>query len=464
MLSPLLINLERCLVGMLAVVALLLAIVSFRGLVPVPDPLTPVTYVDRLSLLFGLHEQSHIAVVSALPWTTELHLFTFQKRLKDGAFYLTTEAKSSLGWGLLEHSPSPSMQLPPQEKCSSLLSALRSLLPFPASPRQVPLLLGIPGTEKRLEVPGARNILQSLHSCLTDSDFDYRAEGSLGLVPPSLESSMQWFALALLQGRLPYLKPWETPVVAETTEEDLHLTFATQDLSRLGNLSSALHMHQQVEVFGETWDLVTLTLPGLGVMRARQAVLTLSNNSNKGVLTSPCVNPVVDRWWEWKGQTYHVKGLPRSVEEVKERNGPFAGKKVSRPVANYEVCHGVVAEHVKGVLEQQDSFQSLVKEVSKRKVYIGGKLFIKCAERGLTDPFKGGNVKLKTFMDSLKHACKVPNTDQPYACVDMMVVGVVLDKVLGLHQGSALHTPHSVNGMTGGWPVTAAIHTYQQGV
>ena len=36
-----------------------------------------------------------------------------------------------------------------------------------------------------------------------------------------------------------------------------------------------------------------------------------------------------------------------------------------------------------------------------------GKLFIKCAERGLTDPFKGGNVKLKAFMDSLKHACKV---------------------------------------------------------
>ena len=65
-----------------------------------------------------------------------------------------------------------------------------------------------------------------------------------------------------------------------------------------------------------------------------------------------------------------------------------------------------------------------------------GKLFIKCAERGLTDPFKGGNVKLKSFMDSLKHACKVPNTDQPYACVDMMVAGVILDKVLGLQPKS----------------------------
>ena len=53
-------------------------------------------------------------------------------------------------------------------------------------------------------------------------------------------------------------------------------------------------------------------------------------------------------------------------------------------------------------------------------------------------------MKLKAFMDSLKHACKVPNTDQPYACVDMMVVGVVLDKVLGLHQSSLLLTPHQV--------------------
>ena len=37
--------------------------------------------------------------------------------------------------------------------------------------------------------------------------------------------------------------------------------------------------------------------------------------------------------------------------------------------------------------------------------------------------------RLKAFMDSLKHACKVPNTDQPFACVDMMVAGVILDKV-----------------------------------
>ena len=44
-----------------------------------------------------------------------------------------------------------------------------------------------------------------------------------------------------------------------------------------------------------------------------------------------------------------------------------------------------------------------------------------------------------------------------------------LDKVLGLHQSSVLLTPHQVGvaggvTMTGDWPVTAALHTYQAGL
>ena len=67
-------------------------------------------------------------------------------------------------------------------------------------------------------------------------------------------------------------------------------------------------------------------IPDLGVLRARQLVLT-KNSTVKEVAASPCVNPVVDRWWDFRGHNYHVKGLHKSVEEVKERNGPFAGKR-----------------------------------------------------------------------------------------------------------------------------------------
>ena len=52
------------------------------GLVPVSDPLTPLGYVDQLSLLLGLHEQSHVVIVNVHQWAAEVHVFTFQKRLK----------------------------------------------------------------------------------------------------------------------------------------------------------------------------------------------------------------------------------------------------------------------------------------------------------------------------------------------------------------------------------------------
>ena len=86
--------------------------------------------------------------------------------------------------------------------------------------------------------------------------------------------------------------------------------------------------------------------------RARQLVLT-KNSTGKEVAASPCVNPVVDRWWDFRGHTYHVKGLHKSVEEVKERNGPFAGKRVSRPVADYEACHSVVLTNTLNIINNK---------------------------------------------------------------------------------------------------------------
>ena len=44
-----------------------------------------------------------------------------------------------------------------------------------------------------------------------------------------------------------------------------------------------------------------------------------------------------------------------------------------------------------------------------RPVFIKGFLREKCIERGLTLPDSGGDIKMRTFLDSLKHACKVPN-------------------------------------------------------
>ena len=89
------------------------------GLVPVSDPLTPVGYIDQLSLMFGLHEQSHVVVVAARHWATDIHVFTFQRRLKDGAFHLTEEKKESLAFGLAEQISEANVR----DKCREILKS-----------------------------------------------------------------------------------------------------------------------------------------------------------------------------------------------------------------------------------------------------------------------------------------------------------------------------------------------------
>jgi len=445
---------ERGLVIILAVVALLLAVVSFRGLVPLEDPVTPLGHIDRLSLFFGLHEQSHVIIINTNEWTTDVHFYTFQKRLKDGAFFLSKETTVSTNFGLLKDINQEGID----KKCEELLALCNSVTPFGAHRNSIPILLGLPELTE-LSKDEQKTVVSGLDTCLSNSDYEYSRDGSIGIISSTRQAVMQWFALSLLNGRLPFLKPAETPVIAETNEDDLYLTFATSSVERVKN--STITLYQKVEVFGESWNLITVKLADLGLYRARQLVLTGSDVA-KEFTASPCINPVVDRWWEFKHHKYHVKGLKRSVEEIKERNGPFAGKRVSRPVANFDDCHANVVDFVNRMLNHD--YDYIIKDLKKRRVYMRGNLFVKCSERGLTDPFKGGDVKMKSFMDSLKHACKVPNTEQPFACVDMMVSGVLLDKVLGLHKSSTLFTTHKVSGMSGDWPVTAALQVYQNGL
>ena len=46
----------------------------------------------------------------------------------------------------------------------------------------------------------------------------------------------------------------------------------------------------------------------MGVLRARQIVLT-NNITTKEMAASPCVNPVVDRWWDFRGHRWVVVTL-----------------------------------------------------------------------------------------------------------------------------------------------------------
>ncbi len=72
---------------------------------------------------------------------------------------------------------------------------------------------------------------------------------------------------------------------------------------------------------------------------------------------------------------------------MRERNGPFAGKKTNRPVASYEGCHTRAVTFLSSGIPGNETrrMRALLKG---REIFMEGMLLEKAMERGLTLPYK----------------------------------------------------------------------------
>lgn len=57
----------------------------------------------------------------------------------------------------------------------------------------------------------------------------------------------------------------------------------------------------------------------------------------------------------------------------------------------------------------------------------------------LIDPFLGGIVQLSSFLKQAMETCDYPNTDQPFMCLDLTFIYVLLKDGFGLEPSTKLH-------------------------
>lgn len=58
---------------------------------------------------------------------------------------------------------------------------------------------------------------------------------------------------------------------------------------------------------------------------------------------------------------------------------------------------------------------------------------------GLVDPFFGGVVQVSAFLKQAMDACDYANTDQPFTCLDLTYIYVLLRDVFGLEPTTKLY-------------------------
>lgn len=58
---------------------------------------------------------------------------------------------------------------------------------------------------------------------------------------------------------------------------------------------------------------------------------------------------------------------------------------------------------------------------------------------GLVDPFFGGVIEVNAFQKQARDACDYPNTDQPFICLDLTFIYILLRDGFGLEPNTKLY-------------------------
>lgn len=471
----------RILFGVVFIFGTILAAITIHSFYPITDPVTPIGLIDRVSLFMGVHEQSAVVVIDLDTWSSTVYTYIFHRRIYDGTFHIAFEHKDLILPGIF----GAKNETIRDNRLNELLEAAGRHVPVHGGirirpepchvdPCRIPLLAKVSsGALEMVSKTELSSTVTQLQRHLENSHFGVSSEVAVGHLSQLNERALQWFSINLLLHNLHNFVVSESAVVVDVGDTHLNLTFAVSGLQYNQLPKTRVTALKKLSAFGHHIKLVTLTYTGLGLYRGREHVFNLTATpSSQGPISvrNACVNPICDAHWEWNGKVYRVRGLEKGdYELVKERNGPFAGKKINRPVANYDYCHNVFNTYISQILNEtnvgdKNEDAIALAFVQQRPVFMEGMLREKCIERGLSLPYLGGDVKMRAFLDSLKHACKVPNTEQPFACIDLMFLATLLDKMLGLKQGSFLRSTSLVNAMTAEWPLAAAFYVYQNGL
>jgi hypothetical protein len=351
---------SKIIVFSVVLAAAVLTIVSVHNLYPVLDPVTPVGVLDHLSLFLGVHQQTAVVVVDVGLFGSTVYTYVFHRHVADGSFHVASETKKNVLPGLFDgpgHGGGGGDAVL-QEKAAELLRIAMEQVPprcFHAAAdskgRNVgnpPLLAKIdPAALKAAKREHADLVVSVLTQTFADSPFAFNPNGGgIGTLSVREERVLQWFAVNLLTHTLRSFSVGQTAVIVNVGPTDVELTLAVSSTQKVHDEARVKHVNK-LSAFGHSIKLLTLVYPGLGLYPARFYMLTKNGIESNGTAKSECVNPITESRWRWEGRELWIRGKEKpDYELVKERNGPFAGKKVNRPVANYDQCHNLAKEYL----------------------------------------------------------------------------------------------------------------------
>nr|CAD7424223.1 unnamed protein product [Timema monikensis] len=482
---------------------------SYNDALPWNVNVHAVNTLDKLAFLLGLQKQVYGIIIDAGSTGSRVLAFTFHETYLDRTLKLDSELFVQVKPGLSSYADNPKkaqvsvasytsalfhssiliiflgtsclgdrsklcltsvrlegrperflpLTLPGAESLEELLDRAKSVIP-PADWASTPLALKATAGLRLLPGHQADSLLKEVKKSFALSPF-LTNDNSVTIMDGVDEGLFSWFTVNFLLDRLGG-NVEKTVAALDLGGGSTQITFAPSDEATIKHSNPEfLHrisvFHNNLTVYTHRYVIRAYSnYLGLGLMAARKEVLSVGNPDNALVLRSECINPIITgKEWTYNKITYTVKGPENPEYKTIKANANSEAEK--RPIVRFTECTKIVKQYVGNRVDKPAELN--LKEINAFSYY-----FDRATEYGLIDPFTGGVVSVKDFQKAAITTCDTPNTEQPFMCLDLTFISVLLQDGFGLKPDTKLNLFKKIDGHELSWALGAVFHILQNGL
>ncbi|XP_078042483.1 ectonucleoside triphosphate diphosphohydrolase NTPase isoform X1 [Augochlora pura] len=431
--------------------------ILFLGYIAIAYDFNPARFVtkaiDTLALSLSFLSRFYVVVIDAGSTGSRALAFSFYESVLGGNLILDGEHFFQTKPGISAYADRP---IESAKSLTVLLDKVKAVIPQSEWQHTA---LSMRATAGLRLLPGhkAEAILQECRKLFEDSGFQV-SKNSVSIMDGTDEGIFSWFTINFLLERFNIHNPGNTVAALDLGGGSTQVTFSP-DASQAKKLDGHIY---SVNIFNHNMSVYTHSYLGMGLMAARKEIITHGlnlDNVNPRETTeirSECVNPIVSTEWSYGGLNYLVKG-PISGAHKLVKNQNFAGGEVDRPIVNFQTCLKIIEKYVSGIKNKPEGLKD-------HEIYAFSYYFDRATEVGLVDPFFGGVVQVSALLEMAKAVCDYPNTDQPFICLDLTFIYVLLRDGFGLEPTTKLYLYKKITGHELSWALGAAFNIIQNGL
>lgn len=408
-----------CLVSVCAILIIFFSVYT--------DSLHPI--IDTIATQLGYStEKQYGAIIDAGSTGSRILAFEFHKAYLDGRLVLDNELFKELKPGLSSLTPEKGAQ-----QIKQLLDAAKEFIPesYWAS---TPLGLKATAGLRLLGAKGSEAILQAARDVFAESGF-LTNEHSVEIMDGTDEGIFSWFTVNYLSNRL---TSRNTAAALDLGGGSTQVTYELNEVQP--SYSNYIHI---VPIFNSEINVFTNSYLGLGLMALRHAVITHKKAENQTALENECVNPIVkNKSWIYQNIEYSVSG------KENKKSSP------ENPEVDYDLCVESVKRQVMPLVKPKPI------RLQEHIINAFSYYYDRAIETGMVDPFLGGEVTVADFMKKARESCATANTDQPFMCLDLVYISVLLQDGFGLKPQTKIKLFKKINGHEVSWALGCFFQNY----